>query len=176
MLEEPQERVSEITEISDRRGLSGLGNFIAAWIWGTLAGTASLVAGFAFMEGGVTSMMDLVGGIVAFGIFVGIYAAAGMVLIGLPITALLRAIEMEAAWLYSGFGAFAGLLILWVLFGNSSTDVSEILLFVLPGMLAGLASAYRWGRWREGIAKARQTERENLEAQKRTNPIHDLIH
>ena len=50
-------------------------------------------------------------------------------------------------------------------------------LLLASGGLAGFAAALRWGRWREALARYRQQlADQEMQPEKRSNPIHDLIH
>ena len=109
-------------------------------------------------------------------IFVAAFSLAGMVLIGLPLTFLLRTIEQETAATYAALGAIAGFLVLAVTFELPRHADLELLWFPAIGAFAGWAAARRWGRWREAVARMRHLQPEEHSAPKRSNPIHDLIH
>ena len=176
MAPEPQELISEITEMSDSN-VGDWGRHMAAAVgWGTAAGSLAQVAVIAFLEGGDIALDDLLGIMAVIALFAGIFSLVGMTIVGLPMTLLLSSITREHLWLYSFSGAVAGFLILAIFFGLLRNLAPDLLIFTGTGGIAGLACAYRWGRWRERMAKARQTARAELEAQRRTNPIHDLIH
>ncbi|NVE95064.1 hypothetical protein [Altererythrobacter lutimaris] len=176
MAPEAQEQISAITEMSDFNARDWGRPLAAAIGWGAAAGSLALMAVFAFLEGGEIALDELLGGLAFFALFAGIFSLAGMAFVGLPMTLLLRSIKQEHAWLYSLSGAVAGFLILAIFFGLPRNLAPDLLIFAGPGGLAGLACAYRWGRWRELVAKAHEAERANLAAQRRANPIHDLIH
>ncbi len=176
MAPEPQEQISQFTEISDQQ-VVGWGWYLTeAVFWGSLAGTVSQIVLLIPVFG-----VELIVLLLLLGLPLGFFVAAtltllGMVFVGLPITAILQALNLERTWLYSALGAIAGFVTLVLLFELPiSIDLGSLTL-AGSGGLAGLACAYRWGRWRERVAKSRQAERENRAAQRRTNPIHELIH
>lgn len=89
------------------------------------------------------------------GWFVGTLAVTlGMVLIGLPVSALFRWLDCEDAAAYTLAGAIAGFLVpcLPVLIAGKGTIGESPLFFALPGLVAGATAGFVWGRWRERLA------------------------
>ena len=180
MTEQPQEPISEITETSDIIRSKGNSHFAAAMGWGTLVGTgilvttilAPLLVPLEGIDGFRIGLWALV-----FAVFVvGLFTLSGMLLIGLPVTFLLRAIDCEYRALYAVLGAVAGFTVLAVMMEFPRYGRWEEIILPTSGALAGLASAYRWGRWRQDVAEAKREARRNAQARRRDNPIHDLIH
>ena len=175
MTNELQDEISEIPEITEYEPGQGGVHFIAALGWGSLAGTGGLMVAIALLELPGANLADLFGGMIFVSIFVAMFSLAGMVVIGLPVTLLLRAVGEERQVLYAVLGAVAGFAVLAVMMEFPRYGITEELILPGSGALAGFASAWRWGRWREQVATARQQER-NAPPEKRDNPIHDLIH
>lgn len=79
----------------------------------------------------------------------------GMLLVGLPLTAMLRGAEAESAYTYSLAGMGAGFVIPYVIFAIATGWSIEIalggLFFAIPGLLAGTTAATIWGNWRERV-------------------------
>lgn len=158
MNEQPQDGVSVVSEISVYQGGSGGLHFFVALGWGTLAGTLGLGAAIILMELPNVPLFDILGGGLFLSIVVGLFTLAGLVMIGLPVTFMLFITEAENQFLYAALGAFAGFAAMMVLFGQSARFGPEELLFAGPGGLAGGASAWRWGGWREALAISRQND------------------
>lgn len=168
MMAESRESISQVSETPV---IDGMYHFAAAIGWGTLTGTAALGLGFmVFAEVGV-GLAEIFGGLLFLFAFVGPFTLAGFIVIGLPTTLMLCAIGREYASLYAGVGAIAGFLVFGI-----PPDIESLHLFPISGALAGLACAWRWGKWREQVARARQQAPKRQAAEKRNNPIHDLIH
>lgn len=176
MREEPQEPISEISEIPDLLAEPPAIHFGAAVVWGALTGALAMVVPLAFSNP-ANAAAALTAGLYFVIIFAGLFTLAGMLVIGLPVTALLRAARAEHRYLYAGIGFVAGFGILGAVVGLPWRYELEALVFLFAGGLAGFAAALRWGRWREALARYRQ-QLADQEAQpdKRSNPIHDLIH
>ena len=66
------------------------------------------------------------------------FASLGMILIGLPATALLSRLGREGKAGYALIGAFAGGLVVLSFFGGAG-------LFVISGVLSGAMTGYAWG-------------------------------
>ncbi|MXO61138.1 hypothetical protein GRI89_16465 [Altererythrobacter salegens] len=101
----------------------------------------------------------------------GITFAAALV-IGLPLTAILRRWDCETAVNYGVLGALFGFLIPVMTFGIASDWLGLALTLAVPGTLAGAITATTWGYWREGLRWASDPEPPDQPAK----PIHDLIH
>ena len=171
-----QEPISEISEIPDLLGEPPSIHFGAAVLWGALTGTVAMVVPLA-LSSPENAVENLTVGLYFVLIFAGLFTLAGMLVIGLPVTALLRAARAEHRYLYAGIGFVAGFGILGAMLGLPSQYEPEALVFLLAGGLAGFAAALRWGRWREALARYRQRlADEEAQPGKRSNPIHDLIH
>ncbi len=171
-----RDSISEITEMSDK---SGLHHFCAALGWGTSAGTVTLMAGLAMDLGLGTHLGELGAAIAFFGFFVAFFTLITMVLIGLPITFLLRKMRAEKALVYAGLGAVAGfavLAVLAVLFDPPAMVSAQELMILFAGAFAGFSCALRWGKWREKTALALHDQDRERASDRRSNPIHDLIH
>lgn len=156
MNEQPQDGVSVISETSVYEGGSGGLHFFVALGWGTLAGTLGLGAAIILMEFPNVPLFDILGGGLFLSIVVGFFTLAGLVMIGLPVTFILMVVEQEYQLLYTALGAFAGFAALQFLFAPGLGADLEQLLFAASGGLAGGASAWRWGGWREALAIARE--------------------
>ena len=173
MKDEPREPLSVISEAS---GLAGYFHIFAALGWGTVAGSVSLIAGtHAFADGGALPS-NIVDAIVFLGFFVGLFNLAGLIVIGLPTTFVLRAIDKEYALLYATLGLITGFLVFAIPLEIHRLPFPDALLMPLSAAFAGLASAWRWGSWRERCAEARQLTSQQQASEKRDNPIHDLTH
>lgn len=173
---EPRHTISESTEITDRSDLIGIGAFFSATGWGTLIGTITLISGFFLTAAGELDAGELIGAVLLVGLIVGAFTLAGMVLIGLPITVVLRAIWWEPAWLYAALGTIAGFLIIATLLGLQSAAKPEFLTLAVSGALAGFAAGLRWGLWRENRSATRWQASSARKSRKRNNPIHDLVY
>lgn len=160
MNEQPQDRVSVISEISVYEGGSNGGHFAAALGWGTLVGTLSLIAAMFIIALSSPQGLWMIGSLAAltliFSIFVGLFTLAGLISIGLPVTLILSISDEEHQLIYAAIGTFSGFAVMLILFGQGSAAGPEELLFAVPGGLAGGAAAWRWGGWREALAISRQ--------------------
>ena len=174
MAPEPQEIISEITENPVITVFVPIWHFVAAVFWGVLAGSLAILIGFGVPP--ITPIESLLSDLWFTGFIVTVFTFLGMLMIGVPVTWVLYLLNVEKTAAYAALGAIAGLTVLPLLFADPASLASDLFPAILPGGLAGLATAYRWGRWRERVAKAREAERESLAAQRRTNPIHELIH
>ncbi|XUU61711.1 hypothetical protein ACRAQ6_05425 [Erythrobacter sp. HA6-11] len=171
---EEQEQISEITENPVITVLAPIWHFFAAVFWGALAGSMAILIGFGFPP--ITPIESLLSDLWFTGLIVTVFTFFGMLMIGLPVTWVIYLLNAEKTAVFAALGAIAGLTVLPLLFADPGSLATDLFPEILPGGLAGLACAYRWGSWRERVAKARQAERANLAAQRRTNPIHELIH
>ena len=86
MCADPQDRVSEITEITE---WSRLYHFFASLGWSVLVGTAGIMLVLLISARSSLDAGAILGGLVWVAIFVAAFSLAGMVLIGLPLTFLL---------------------------------------------------------------------------------------
>ena len=176
MENEPHEPISEISEIPDLLGEPPAIHFGAAVLWGALTGAIAMVVPLA-VANPENAAATLSAGLYFATIGAGLFTLAGMLVIGLPVTALLKAARAEQRHLYAGIGFIAGFGILAGLLGVSWRYEPESVIFLVAGGLAGFAAALRWGRWREALARYRQQlADEEAQPDKRSNPIHDLIH
>lgn len=170
MTDELQISVSEITEIPEG---FGLGHFLAALCWGTLAGTGSMVLALMIASGFDFTLYSIgaaLGILWLVGLVVAVFTLAGLLIVGLPLTLVLRLIEEESAALYAAIGAIAGFAIMAIIF--EAHEDALAFAFSLVGAIAGGACAYRWGRWREAVVAHRLSKTPT----RRTNPIHELTH
>ncbi len=168
----PQVDISEISENSEYAAIT---NLCAAIGWGASTGTLALLSVLLIEAGADIRAEDVVGGLIFVGAFVAIFTLAGMIAIGLPLTFVLRFVGREHEAIYAASGAIAGFLIIAVLFGGPSSG-PEMLWFPLVGAMAGCACAWRWGKWRQRIARIAQDPDKSTEPVRRANPIHDLLH
>lgn len=79
---------------------------------------------------------------------------AGALLLGLPLTALLRRKGRETSTTYGLLGAALGFVLpALAAFAAIGPDIGgAFLLFAIPGLIAGLTAATVWGNWREQVA------------------------
>ncbi|MEP0189115.1 MAG: hypothetical protein ABJP70_04460 [Erythrobacter sp.] len=176
MTDEPREIISVISETSVSTGLV---RFVDAFFCGTAVGTAALCLSLLLLSdlGALPSdLSDLIEGILLIGFIVGLFTLAGMVVIGLPVTLMLRLLGHERWEVYATLGGGSGMLVLALLMGAPTVLMPGAFLLPISGALAGLASALRWGTWRERAARERERERLDHPSDKRDNPIHDLTH
>ncbi len=172
IMAQSHDRVSENTEMSVISDSDWLSHFVCTVSWGTVVGTMALISQALPSLANHFDLAALLGALLFFGFVVSIFTCGGMLLIGLPITLVLRAFGHEHAWLYAALGTIAGFLVLAVLGSGSSADSS----ITVSGAIAGFAAALRWGLWRERRAAIRRQKRASRTSDKRNNPIHDLIH
>jgi hypothetical protein len=138
----------------------GINNFARAVWWGAVVGggpfmlfTVPFGISLAFSE-------DLAGGLYLANLplmIAGVGTLIGLLLIGLPLTAVLRwAGKGEPASTYSLAGLGAGFLIPYLIFAAATDWGSDAMLGGLflsfPGALAGTTAATIWGNWRERVA------------------------
>ncbi|MCB2089199.1 MAG: hypothetical protein KDD98_10300 [Sphingomonadaceae bacterium] len=148
MTADPRDGISGFTEYSKIRVMDMLAQLWSAVGWGTLAGAIMLTVFIVISAWPDSAELILTAFIVAF-LIVGLFNIAGMLLIGLPLTALLKALRFEKAGLYAAFGALAGFAIIAITFEAYRLLSLESLLLTCSGAVAGAACAWRWGRWRE---------------------------
>ena len=160
MDEQAQEGVSVISEISGYQSGSAGMHFAAALGWGTAAGTLALIISIALAAvSGPPSIGAAASMLLAFhvfGIVVGLFTLAGMIAIGLPITLFLYLTRCENQVLYAAIGGFAGFVMMLAIFNQGSRIEFAEFAFGAAGGLAGGASGWRWGGWREALAIARE--------------------
>lgn len=169
MIDEPRPYVSEVSEITD--GGQALA-FVAAVGWGTLAG--SLAFGLPLIVGESNAAPFILVSALLAAMIIGFCTVAGLALVGLPLTGLLKLAGFEFAALYALSGLLGGLFVTSVVFdidGFADALTSAIL---CSGTAAGLASGFRWGRWREAVARRGRDDAASTEAP--ANPIHELLH
>lgn len=171
------ERISDNPEITDILGNDGRGNFCAALGWGTAAGTATILVAVVAVSplphviSGYFAMLLVIVSLVA-----GVLTLVGMLVVGLPLTLSLRAFGAEYVGFYAALGAGAGFVMMALLSGRPGLHDPASIVVACAGGLAGLACSYRWGRWRSELARAPRHLLETSSPDKRTNPIHDLLH
>ena len=153
--------LSENTETSVYIGENVGRHFGAAWIWGMGMGTGVMLvmalANDSSIGGPAEILMTLVGGAFFIGLFAGVFTLAGLIVIGLPVTLVLRLLRLEYRALYAVIGAASGAAFLVILFDSDAPNSLASLYFAVPGACAGLAAAWRWGRWREAKQASDQT-------------------
>lgn len=176
MNNEMRELSSEISEIPDFVREPRYFHFIASVGWGMSAATLAVIVPLA-LSNPENAAANIGAGILFVGIAAGLLTLAGMLVIGLPVSALLRAAKAEHRFLYAAIGAIAGVAATVMLFRMPLRFDEEFFWFSSIGGFAGFATALRWGRWREALARYRQRPTEAApQRAKRSNPIHDLIH
>lgn len=173
MNDNPHLLFSGITEETE---MAGLDHFLAALSWGILAGTAALMVPMLIASGFDVDLTGIAGALVFVALFVGIFTLASLVVIGLPLTLILSALERESAAVYATAGALAGFTVLAVVFEIHRVGDPGMLWLPAIGAFAGSVCALRWGRWREAVARRRAGDRQETPPVRRSNPIHDLIH
>ena len=184
MTADPRDRISEITEINDSFPADGIFVFCKAVWWGSLAAAGALL--IFTVPIGILVLFD--GEAAGFYIAVlpllvsGAGTLAGMVLIGLPLTAFLHHIGRETLANYSGIGAAIGF-VLPALFLLVTEGVEPILLpaglfLGLFGMIAGGVAALHWGEYRQSQASREDAPDEfgDVGTEPHANPFHDMIH
>jgi hypothetical protein len=172
MTDDSRKDISPNTEITEGFGLH---HFLAAVSWGSIAGTGAMMA--MMIVSGLGFDLAAIGTALVFtGFFAGIITLLAMLVIGLPLTLILGAIDRESAVLYASFGSLVGYLVLGLMIGLPSKGQAEALLFPLLGAFAGWACALRWGKWREKCADRRLPAPKSTSSSRRNNPVHDLIH
>lgn len=173
MTDEPREETSEITETPV---LDGLGHFLLALVLAIVTGTLVLIVGTLFIENSNLDLEEFAEDMLLFFVFASFFALMGMLIICLPVTFVLRALQSEYATFYAALGAVAGFLFLSENLKDYTTVNLEDLLIPVSAGLAGLASGLHWGHWRERCAEARRLNSQQRPTDKRDNPIHDLTH
>ena len=166
--------LSVFTEITDIWRERPVRPFLLAWLAGSVAGAAPLLVltvPMLFYWDGQYPLMTISLAFLPLWL-VGAITLAVMLVFGIPATMALRHFRHESVVCYAKLGLIFGFLVPLtpaLLFGGPL----EILPFVVvPGVIAGIASAFIWGRWRRRIARAAAGEIPDP----RTNPFHDLIH
>ena len=168
--------ISKISEIPVLVKESPVIHFGAALLWGALTGAVSVVVPLAISTP-ENAAVTLFAGLYFMTIGASLFTLIGMLAIGLPVTVLLKFARAEHRYLYAGIGFVAGAGFQAILLGVSWRYEPEAVIFLVAGGLAGFAAALRWGRWREALARYRQRLAEQeARTEKRSNPIHDLIH
>ena len=147
--------VSEVTEITDHNLDASGRHFGAAWGWGTVSGTgAMMTTSLVFAstgDGAIGPLAGIVAGSLFVGLFTGAITLAGMIVIGLPVTFLLKLLRLENQPLYALLGTMAGAASLAAWVGFDALADTAVLFFITPGACAGFAAAWRWGQWREAV-------------------------
>ncbi|MWV28815.1 hypothetical protein [Aurantiacibacter rhizosphaerae] len=179
MTADPRNTVSEITEITDKELGLMIGSFFRATGWGAVAGGGFFLV--FTVPAGLTAMISqgdpqgLLLGLLPLGIALA-GTLIGMLLIGLPLTALLRQFRRERAPIFAAVGMVGGL-VLPMLFAallegafNSGTLWIGFF-FGLFGALAGGVCGKIWGSYREDVARAADGPEGAP-----TNPFHDMIY
>ncbi len=119
-------------------------------------------------------------GNIATGVFVlvtpilvaGALVLTGMLVIGLPLTAVLSKAGKECRWVFGLLGAIIGFLLpaaVAIAFDDSSEAWIPAIALAFNGMFAGAATGFVWGKHRKRI----RDEAQNPDP---TNPIHELIY
>lgn len=133
--------------------------FVRAWGWGTLAGSGPFL--LVTVPGALSFASAVPAGdpgtainLAVFPLLLGgAITLAGMVLIGLPLTAILRYVRGDRKFTYQMVGGLSGFL-LPIIFLELSTfgGGAYTLVPAIPGALAGFVAGSIWGGWRESVA------------------------
>lgn len=179
MTEQPQESISEVSEIIEDHPSRPLVAFLRAVALGALAGGVPYMIFSVPLGVSQTTFED-----VPFVLWLtfmpvilcGVVTLLSALVIGLPLTVILHKAGEESAGLYTFFGLMFGCLVplATVLVVSGSWEAGAF--FTLPGILAGSVAGLSWGRWRQEVAEAKREAQRSAQARKRDNPIHDLIH
>ena len=167
-----RDRVSVFSEIPV---YSGHRRFVAFWYSvgvGTLAGGG--IPAIISIPLAVMAMADgvgLAGLFIPFVplVFTGSFVLPAAIVIGLPLTAILKSQGKECPRIYAFCGLIAGAAIplsFTLAFGGWEPG----LFFAVFGMLAGLATALSWGRWRKSLRQ------DAAPGDLTENPFHDMIY
>ena len=126
-----------------------LRNFAMAVLWGTTAGGGPFL--LLTVPVALVEMYRLPHWALYFAtvplLVAGLATMMAMLIIGVPLTLWLRHRGLEQCAIYTLLGANTGL-VLPILLGWI-TDEPMGFYLSFPGLIAGTAAAYRWGRWRE---------------------------
>ena len=134
MTDEPRERVSVISEGSVFVGWT---RFVDALFCGTAVGTAALCLSLLLLSDLGALPSDLIEGILFIGFIVGLFTLAGMVVIGLPVTLVLRLLGHERRGVYVTLGGAIGFLVIFIMFEIPRLFHPAAILFPISGALAG---------------------------------------
>ncbi|RIV86754.1 hypothetical protein [Aurantiacibacter zhengii] len=156
-----------------------IGSFFRSIGWGAVAGSGFFLA-FTVPAGVIAMAAEgdprgLLLGLLPF--LIGLAGSlAGMIAIGLPLTALLRHMQRERAAIYTAIGTLGGfamplLFAGWFEGEFNSGSLWAGLFLGLFGAIAGGVTGNIWGRYRDGIAQHRHDETEPS-----TNPYHEMIY
>ncbi len=182
MTADPRDSISEFTEMTDEEMSQLIGSLFRAIGWGAFAG-----GGFFLILTIPAAMLGIVNtgkpAALLFAIFPLAVALAGtaigMIVIGLPLTALLRHFRREQAPTYARVGMVAGGLLPFTILslakGTDSAALALSLFFGLFGTIAGGVTGNIWGEFRES-RYAFDTPPEDDEPYAPTNPFHDMIY
>ena len=179
MTADPREQISDFTEMTDEELAKLIGSFFRAIGWGAVAGSGFFLV-FTVPFGLATLIADgESGGLLVAVLPLAIAFAgtlAGMIFLGLPLTALLRHLKGERVGFYSAMGIFGGLLLpmafLALLEGEFNSGSVALGIFLGPfGAMAGGVCANIWGAYRVSLA-----QNDSDKADSPTNPYHDMIY
>ena len=179
MIADPQAQISDFTEMTDEELGLLIGSFFRAIGWGAVAGS-----GFFLVFTVPASVIALAGEgdprVLLFGLLpllIGLAGSlSGMIVIGLPLTALLRHMQRERAAIYTATGTLGGfaipLLCVGWFEGEFNSGILGTGLFLgLFGAIAGGVTAKIWGRYRESLAHIPAEPEEPT-----ANPYHEMIY
>ena len=171
MTENLRPSISVFTELTDIWRDRPVRPFLLAWLAGTLAGGGPMLVFTLPMLENWTAEYPLMSVWIAF-LPVWIASAitlASMLAIGLPATVMLRHFQHESLACYTKLGLVFGALVPSLIGLALFRSIEPLPFFAIPGILAALACAQVWGRWRCAIHPAAAERRDD-------NPFHDLIH
>ncbi|MCB2067020.1 MAG: hypothetical protein KDE15_10330 [Erythrobacter sp.] len=183
MTEQLQDRVSDFSEIDESPFSPHVIAFARAVLWGTIAGGGIFllvsvpVAIAALIDGYIVQAVGVA--LLPLGIS-GAGTLAGMLLLGLPVTAILHALNRETARNYALAGTVLGLVspaAMMAIAGDSDETLIGFGMFLgLFGLMAGGVSSNIWGQWRQACAAQREVAAVFTDqADPHPNPIHDLL-
>lgn len=176
---DPEPATPPLLEMSGQEMAPMIGAFFRAVGWGSVAGSGLfLILTVPF------GLVALIGDGEPGGLFVSLLPLAlgfagtfcGMIILGLPLTALLGRLGLERQGIYVTAGILGGLLLpmlFAVLFEGSFNSGSATLGIFLAwfGAMAGGVSGHIWGSYREDLTRAAEgTEEPPI------NPYHDMIY
>lgn len=182
MTADPRDQISEFSEMTDEELALLIGSFFRAIGFGALAGGGFFLI-FTLPFGIAAAFGDTGPAALLFALLpLGVALAgtlSGMLLIGLPLTALLSHLRWERARTYSAAG-FVGGIAMTVLFagwlgeGFDAATLAAGFALSIFGAAAGGVTGNIWGSYREGLATHDTAPGE--EPDHPANPYHEMIY
>lgn len=181
MTADPRQRISDITEMPDNNLGDDIGNILASVGWATLTGTVAMTLAVLLTTPMATgASAGAIAGIIfavllSSSIATALISTIGVLLVGLPVAFIMRAMRLESVAAYTAIGFILGLAILTVAFIDWGDHDWRGLVFVSPGAIAGAACAYRWALYRTSRPDPATELADADEPEPPANPIHDLL-